>query len=50
MERVLYNIYYYIQKNQVHLLVVLINFIHLINASNMELANWKIYYLIYAYA
>jgi len=29
-----------------HLLVFSINFIHLINASSMKLANWKIYYLI----
>ena len=48
MESVMYNIYYYIQKTQMNLLVFLMNFIrvHPINASTMELANWNTYYLI----
>jgi len=48
----MYNIYYYIQKTQMHLLVFLMNFIrvHPINASKMELANWNMYYLILTYA
>ena len=52
MERLLYKIYYYIItfKNASALVGLLINFVHLIDASYMELVKWKIYYLIQAYA